>query len=216
MKNFDIIILASFLIFLGLLGFEINSLTYDMPPHGFVSEEGDSYEKQVKAMLGIEHKPSPRKQIQEGIDPHDVICSESFVLLLKWTENSSACVTKQTANKLVQLGWGSPRENTVIPSVDSGCITPFDFRYEFDKPDKRRITKIIREGLWEIDISENYGPYQYRWDYVFVEESQENNLISVSFLGIIKKGSPEYQKIMDVLDDFGFTLTQEKDAWCYG
>jgi len=50
----------------------------------------------------------------------------------------------------------------------------------------------------------------------FVEESQENNLISVSFLGILKKGSPEYQKIMDVLDDFGFTLTQEKDAWCYG
>ena len=71
MKNFDIIVLSSFLIILGLLGFEINSLAYGMPPHGFVSEEGDSYEERIQEILGLEHRPSPTEAV--GRDPFALI-----------------------------------------------------------------------------------------------------------------------------------------------
>jgi len=50
---------------------------------------------------------SPLKQIQQGILPEDVLCKESFELLLKSNSGMPACVAPKTAEKLISRGWGT-------------------------------------------------------------------------------------------------------------
>ena len=48
---------------------------------------------------------SPRKQIEQGIAPEKVICKEGLELIIKHNQ-SPACVRLETAQHLVQRGWG--------------------------------------------------------------------------------------------------------------
>jgi len=50
---------------------------------------------------------SPAKQIANGVLREDVNCNEGLQLIFKSKDNSPACVKPQTAEKLVQCGWGS-------------------------------------------------------------------------------------------------------------
>lgn len=50
---------------------------------------------------------SPKKQMTQNMDPHNVMCKEGLELILKDSNFSPACVTKETADKLVQRGWAS-------------------------------------------------------------------------------------------------------------
>lgn len=50
---------------------------------------------------------SPLKQIKNGIEPAAVICKEGLVLVLKYGNDSPACVTPSTADILYQRNWGS-------------------------------------------------------------------------------------------------------------
>ena len=54
----------------------------------------------------------PRKQIANGVPPHEVICSEGLELIFKATNGFPACVKPSTATKLVERGWGT---NTPLP-----------------------------------------------------------------------------------------------------
>ena len=49
---------------------------------------------------------SPLKQIMEGVLPTDVLCKTGFELILKSTSGNPACVTPNTASKLIERGWG--------------------------------------------------------------------------------------------------------------
>jgi hypothetical protein len=60
--------------------------------------------------------PSPLKQIQSGVMPQDVKCNEGFVLIMKTSDSSSACVKLQTAQKLVERGWGVLPSQTIPQS----------------------------------------------------------------------------------------------------
>ena len=49
---------------------------------------------------------SPLKQIMEGVLPTDVLCKTGFELILKSNSGNPACVTPNTASKLIDRGWG--------------------------------------------------------------------------------------------------------------
>lgn len=48
---------------------------------------------------------SPHQQFKSGVNSTDVQCTSDFYLIIKAVDNSPACVTYQTAQKLVQRGW---------------------------------------------------------------------------------------------------------------
>ena len=49
----------------------------------------------------------PIKQVSQGIEPTAVICKEGLVLILKYSDESPACVKLETALILEERGWGS-------------------------------------------------------------------------------------------------------------
>ena len=48
---------------------------------------------------------SPKKQLELGIAPENVICNQGLELIFKSTDNSPACVKPKTAEKLFERGW---------------------------------------------------------------------------------------------------------------
>lgn len=50
---------------------------------------------------------SPLKQLKNGVSLHDVKCKEGFTLIIKTSDNSPACVTPQTAQRLIERGWST-------------------------------------------------------------------------------------------------------------
>src|SRR2546428_9798850 len=65
---------------------------------------------------------SPLEQLRFGIDSHNVVCKQDLQLVIKSEDGFPACVTKQTAQILVERGWGTiigsathqASENTVV------------------------------------------------------------------------------------------------------
>ncbi|MDE1819144.1 MAG: hypothetical protein KGI19_11140, partial [Thaumarchaeota archaeon] len=49
--------------------------------------------------------PSPLQQFKSGILAKDVSCTQEFQLILKLEDGSPACVTPDTAQKLMERGW---------------------------------------------------------------------------------------------------------------
>jgi hypothetical protein len=59
-----------------------------------------------EAVEGMSALP-PLKQIKEGVSPKDVECKTDMVLLLRSSGGSPVCVKPATADKLVEIGWGT-------------------------------------------------------------------------------------------------------------
>src|SRR5712692_8051398 len=71
---------------------------------------------------------SPLKQFKSGIMIKDIKCKQGFVLAIKKSDNSPACVKPDTAQKLVERGWGTiVTSPTSCPPgqtmVNGQCIT---------------------------------------------------------------------------------------------
>lgn len=49
---------------------------------------------------------SPLEQLEAGIEPQNVACSDDKVLVMKKSTETSACVKPQTLSRLVAMGWG--------------------------------------------------------------------------------------------------------------
>jgi hypothetical protein len=49
---------------------------------------------------------SPRKQMGSGITAEEVVCKSGFTLMIR-ISGDAACVTPTTAEKLVNVGWGT-------------------------------------------------------------------------------------------------------------
>ena len=62
---------------------------------------------------------SPHQQFRSGINSTDVKCNSDFDLVIKIADGSPACVTSQTAQKLIQRGWA---KSTSATTSDSGKI----------------------------------------------------------------------------------------------
>ena len=48
-----------------------------------------------------------------GINNNEIICENGFILIIKKSENFPACVKPDTAQKLVERGWGVLKEQLV-------------------------------------------------------------------------------------------------------
>lgn len=60
-----------------------------------------------KIMPLIEIILPPLKQLKAGVEPHNIKCSEDYVLIFKQKDGSPVCVKPATAEKLVQRGWST-------------------------------------------------------------------------------------------------------------
>ncbi len=49
----------------------------------------------------------PLQQIRIGMEPEDLVCSKGLVKIEKLSDNSIACITPSTAEKLVERDWGT-------------------------------------------------------------------------------------------------------------
>ncbi len=56
---------------------------------------------------------SPRKQMESGIDPEDVVCKSGLVLMIRSTNGAAACLKSSTSMKLSDAGWGDIIEITM-------------------------------------------------------------------------------------------------------
>ena len=54
---------------------------------------------------GIMHFPPPLKQVQDGTNPSDVICTEGLELIMKFSDGQPACVKSTSVEKLIERGW---------------------------------------------------------------------------------------------------------------
>lgn len=98
---------------------------------------------------------APLKQVKDGILPEQVVCSEGLVLGIKKSDNTPACVTPGTLQKLVIRGWAIdlyPTDKAGI-LVDTFTITLGDNGntvelYSGDRLDLNLSTKYT----WKINV----------------------------------------------------------------
>jgi len=51
---------------------------------------------------------SPKQQIQNNVQPADILCGTGLMLIFKASDNSPACVKPSSILKLVERGWANP------------------------------------------------------------------------------------------------------------
>ena len=69
--------------------------------------------------IGSIIKPSPQKQVEKGVNPSFVVCNDHLVLMLKFSDGSPACVKPDTAQILVERGWGMIPSSVTSEQNDS-------------------------------------------------------------------------------------------------
>jgi hypothetical protein len=70
----------------------------------------------------IAYFPPPLKQIQDGIAPGNVTCTEGLIIVLKTSNNSPACLKPISVEKLIQRGWAIEKEaSTIIQTSSNSC-----------------------------------------------------------------------------------------------
>ncbi|HUU47377.1 MAG TPA: hypothetical protein VMW55_01195, partial [Nitrosopumilaceae archaeon] len=75
--------------------------------------------------------PSPLQQTTQGVFLSEVECKTGNVLLIKSNQNNSACVTPETAKKLIDRSWGissttimlSPANEIKVQSIVGSIVT---------------------------------------------------------------------------------------------
>ncbi|MBI3640016.1 MAG: hypothetical protein HY223_06850 [Thaumarchaeota archaeon] len=66
---------------------------------------------------------SPKKQTEQGLSADLVKCSDGLILIKKLSDNSPACVKPQTAQKLVERGWGENFNPSIPPQPQLNTVT---------------------------------------------------------------------------------------------
>lgn len=172
------------------------------------------HQNKIEEIKLLETKPSPKKQVEIGINPHQVFCNEGKILILKWNDNTSACVKQQTAAKLVEYGWGIIK-NADVYVGDTECGTDFNIELqEIDNINKKKIIKSVRNALMKIELPEIYGQYDIRWHYISVDLIDETSF-TISVLGGFNPSSLEHQEIIRFLETMqNVSLVKPRGAWC--
>jgi len=142
----------------------------------------EKHREKVDSIISMQEKPSPKEQRKIGILYHTVMCNNDFVLLLKWTSNKSACVSPQTAEKLIERNWGVyAKDVSVVNFGDdprefpfSGGPTSISFEYDVSKYDETKLFKKIREKFSE-HFKELGWPGDYVWAYMYLDKKSEGH-----------------------------------------
>ncbi|MCH7535935.1 MAG: hypothetical protein IH948_09405 [Bacteroidetes bacterium] len=154
------------------------------------------YQKKVTELKESTDKLPPRQQLAFGIRYYDVFCYNDFVLLFKWASNSPACVKPQSVDKLVERGWGVPKDQTILLVRLTQCETAFTIQY--NDPSQYRESKIIktiRDALSEVDLTYIVEDYTYVWEYISIWNEPDNEgKVNVSVEGHYSDSVHELQK----------------------
>ena len=87
---------------------------------------------------GVVSFPPPLKQIQDGVEPADVTCTEGLELVLKLSNGNPACIKSASAEKLIERGWAihvlpdyekSENNNSVIFETGEYDVETTDVSY---------------------------------------------------------------------------------------
>ncbi len=83
----------------------------------------DAWENKETVPFTIKNQPlmtssSLKTQINNGISPNFLTCSDGFELIFKLRDNSPACVTPKTAEKLIQRGWAINEESQEVNQLE--------------------------------------------------------------------------------------------------
>ncbi len=177
----------------------VSSTAFSYSYAGVSPPDGGKYYDKIIALDALVEKPPPRQQLADGIRYPDVICSDDLVLMLKWSENSVACVKSKTVEKLIEREWGIPFERTAL--IPGDCFNSFVIYYkESNMPKKSNVIKTIRTSLSEVELDPTWGDYEYRWEHVEISANPNNeNSFSVRIDGGYNMNSEEFKKINDAL-----------------
>jgi len=99
---------------------------------------------------------SPLKQFKENIPLPNIFCKSGLVLVFKISDSSPACMKPETAQKLMERGWGVLNEQTVwFEYSPLQCQqTPWDEHW--NKVEKaRNMTSLMYRGS-ELDVIKMY------------------------------------------------------------
>lgn len=95
-------------------------------------------DKKSSDTKSLAYFPPPLKQIQEGIEPMQVTCTEGLELVLKVSNGQPACVKPSSVSKLIERGWAmhilpdyekSENNNSVIFSLGDLQVETLDVNY---------------------------------------------------------------------------------------
>jgi len=144
----------------------------------------EAYEKHrdyVDSIISMQEKPPIKEQMKNLIPAYNVMCNNDFVLLLKWTSNKSACVSPQTAEKLIERNWGVYRKDVHDLGFGGDPYTYFvgggttiSFEYDVSKYDETKLFKKIRIKLSEY-LKELGWSADYNWVQMFLVEDPEGH-----------------------------------------
>ena len=116
--------------------------THANPQAAFTRFMNNTFVFLVSQDLGLS---SPLKQFKSGIAANDIQCNQGLQLVIKAEDNSPVCVKPQTAQKLVERGWGwtmQPMDSIkpLLPNRiiglenDTGIVTFGNRTYYFETP----------------------------------------------------------------------------------
>jgi len=139
------------------------------------------WDDEVNSIISMQEKPPIKEQMKNWIPSYNVMCNNDFVLLLKWTSNKSACVSPQTAEKLVERNWGVYRKDVHDLGYGEdpytffvGGATTISFEYDVSKYDETKLFKKIREKLSE-HLKELGWSSDYNWYHMSIVKKSEGH-----------------------------------------
>lgn len=96
---------------------------------------------------------SPLQQYQKGFDAQDIVCKNEFILVIKTEDGFPACVKPDTAQKLVERGWGTFAVSS-ISGIDNqentGTLSGYVFRLGGPRPESP-------QANYEVDVYSTDG-----------------------------------------------------------
>ncbi len=85
-----------------------------------------------------QNTPTPLQQLRMGVSAKDVVCKEDLQLVIKLEDGSPACVKSDTANILVERGWGKIITSQVIIPTTQPCngdtLIPYSYALPCVRP----------------------------------------------------------------------------------
>ncbi len=101
---------------------------------------------------------SPSIQSKEGVFPAEIECKQGLLLILKKSDYSSACVSQDSAKKLVEHGWGLFNATISWFQYDViYCKNPFGENSTFDNSFPSVEQEFKNKGIILLDLWEYYG-----------------------------------------------------------
>lgn len=62
----------------------------------------------LSSVYAVSHEiMPPKKQMDSGVEPHEVVCKTGLTLMIRTTNGAAACVKPTTSEKLSNAGWGT-------------------------------------------------------------------------------------------------------------